>query len=337
MRVKLDQLSTSQRASAAVWQEVQGRAQAAGGSLGGVATVLGGLHPALFAIVGIAGAAVVAINAMSAASHELAEKAQELRRFAEITGLTTLQVQALRSEASKFGVTSEEAQTAIQAFTAKFEELRRGQGELLIQVRRVNPAIADQMQMTENAAEALTLLGRALDQVDNVFQRNSLVKAATNRGGLANANFLTGLNVGALTQQFSDAGKGLDENLIKKIAQLNVDIAKLDAQAKQAFTSIFAESTLEREKRFSQEWLTFAQSVKNFSLSGDLRFLLETVASIQIGGKGTILGDYFGIDYKAAYKAPGPAPSASGSAGAVRCRSRSRRCNKARLVKLQRR
>jgi hypothetical protein len=312
IKVKLDQLSTSQRASSAVWQEVQSRAQAASGSLGGVASVLGGLSPALFGIVGIAGAAVVAINAMSTSAHELAEKAQELRRFADVTGLTTTQVQALRSEASKFGLTGEEVQNSVQAFTAKFEQLRLGEGELLAQVRRVNPAIAEQMQVATNAGDALTLLGQALAQTDNVFQRNSLVKAATNRGGLANANFLTGLDVGQLTKSFADAGKGLDETLIKKLAQLNVEIAKLQAQAKQALAEGFSEGQLEREKSFAKEWLDFARSARDFALSGDLRFLLQTVASVRIGGKGTLLGDAFGIDFSAGYKAPASAaPAAS--------------------------
>lgn len=312
VRTKLDQVTTSQRAGAAVMQEFQTRAQSAAGALGGVGSVLGSIHPALFAVAVVAGTVIAALNAMSAAAHDLADKAQELRRFAEIAGLTTAQVQALRSEASKFGVTADEAQSAIQAFTAKFEELRLGQGELLTQVRRVNPALAEQMQMATNAGDALTLLGQALTQVDNVFQRNALVKAATNRGGLSTANFLAGINVGALTQQFSDAGKGLDENLIKKIAQLNIDVAKLESQAKQTFAQVFAESTLEREKEFAKGWLSFAQSVRDFALSGDLRFLLQTILTVKVGGKGTILGDYFGIDYQAGYRAPASAaPRAS--------------------------
>jgi hypothetical protein len=300
---KLGQLSTQQKATSVILQDFQSRMAMATGSTGVLGAALAALGPVGLGVAATLGAGVLALNAMSNAAHNLAEKAQELRRFSEVTGLTTAQVQALRSEAGKFGVTSDEAQTAIQNFTARFDDLRRGQGELLTQIRRVNPALADQMQMTTNAGDALTLFAQGLAKVDDVFQRNALVKAATGRGGIGAAQFLASLNVDQLTQSYIAAGKGLDDGLIKKLAQLEIDIQKTSKAASQAIASIFSEETLQLELRYQKGWLDFANSVKSFAISGDLRYLLETILKVQIGGPGTLLGK-LGIDYSAGYKAP---------------------------------
>jgi hypothetical protein len=270
-----DQLSKGQKAAAVAVQDLNARLSASMGPLGSLGQILGTIGPAGIAIgVGL-GAAIIALKAMSDAAHQLAEKAQELRRFSEITGLTTAQVQALRSEASKFGVTSDEAQTSIQQFTARFNELRLGSGELLTQIRRINPALADQMAMTTNAGDALTLFGQALQNVDNIFQRNALVKAAAGRGGLSVAAFFSGLDVGKVTQAFEDAGKGLDRNLIHKLAQLEIDIKKTSAKAQQNIASIFAEDVLEAQKRWAEQWLKVTEAAKNFTLSDDLKTFIQ--------------------------------------------------------------
>jgi hypothetical protein len=285
---------------------VQGQLVALSAGAGPVGVFLSALGPwGLAAAIGI-GAATKAMSAMSEASHELAQKSQELRMFSEATGLTTTQVQALRAEAGKFGLTSEEIQSAIQQFTARFNELRVGQGELLTQVRRVNPALADQMAGAKDAAEAMTLFGQALAQTGNIFERNALVRAGAGRGGLAAANFFANVDVNALTQSYEAAGKALDKNLIDKLAKLEIEIAKTSAKAKQNIASIFAEDDLQVELRWAKGWLEFSESVKNFSISGDLRYLLESILKIQIGGPGTLLGK-MGIDYSAGYKVQQPA------------------------------
>ena len=244
-------LSRAQQAAAVVTQDLSARVMATSNSIGLLGTVLTRLGPVGITVGVTVGAAALALKVMSDASHELAQKAEELRRFSEITGLTTLQVQALRTEASKFGVTSEEAQTAIQNFTARFNELRVGQGELLTQVRRINPALADQMAAARTAGDAMTLFGKALQNVDDVFQRNALVRAAAGRGGLSVASFFSGLNVDELTRSAEQADRALNEHLIKRLAQMEIEIQKSSANAKKNITSIFAEPILETESKFS--------------------------------------------------------------------------------------
>ncbi len=264
-----EQQSRAAQAGAVAMADFNARVAAAAGSAGTLGQVLSSLgRGGVVAAAGI-GLAVLAIKAMSDASHDLAEKSIELRRFADVTGLTTIQIQALRSEAAKFGLTGDDIQSSIQQFTARFNELRIGQGELLTQVRRLDPALAVQMQSMTNAGDALTLFGQALLKVDNIFERNALVKAATGRGGLINAGFLTGLNVDAVTKSFVDAGKGIDDNLIRKIAQLEVDIHKLSGKAKQDMASIWAVPILEMERDIAAWFAKLGEKMKQFKARAD--------------------------------------------------------------------
>lgn len=279
---KYGEAGAAARAYAQATQAVNSQISMLSGGAGQLGSILSAIGPAgIAAAVGI-GATVLAISAMVSASHDLAQKSQELRAFSEATGLSTAQVQALRSEASRFGVTSEEAQTAIQHFTASFNELRVGQGALLTQVRRVNPALADQMAGATDAATAMTLFGKALQQTDNIFERNALVKAAAGRGGLRTAAFLSGLDVDAVTQSYVNAGKALDDNLIKKLAQLEIDIAKTSSKARDNVASIFAQPVLEAQLYFVRNFLTFSEYAKNFTLSDGLKTYLSIV------GKGVL-------------------------------------------------
>lgn len=275
LKDKFGQAGVGAKAFAAATTGVSSQLIALSAGAGPVGVFLSALGPwGLAAAVGV-GAAEQSLSAMSSAAHDLAQKSQQLRDFSEATGLTTAQVQALRSEASKFGVDSDTAQNAIQNFTARFNDLRIGQGELLTQVRRLNPALADQMASVTNAGDALTLFGHALENVDNVFQRNSLVKAATGRGGISAAQFLSGLDVNKVTQGYIDAGKALDDGLIRKLAQLEIDITKTSNKARENIASIFAEPVLEGQKQFAKLFLDISEGAKNFKVSGDWSTFIE--------------------------------------------------------------
>lgn len=282
LKDKFGQAGLGAKAFAAATSGVSGQLIALSAGAGPVGVFLSALGPwGVAAAVGL-GAAEKAFSAMSDAAHDLAQKARELKDFSEATGLTTDQVQALRSEASKFGVDSDKAQSAIQNFTARFNELRVGQGELLTQMRRLNPALADQMAGATDAASALTMFGKALQQTDNIFERNALVKAATGRGGISSAQFLSGLDVNKVTQSYVDAGKALDDNLIKKLAQLDIDVQKTSSKARENIASIFAQPVLEAQLNFNKNMLALSEIAKSFTISPALQALLS------IGAKGLL-------------------------------------------------
>ncbi|MCK1583273.1 hypothetical protein IVB03_27845 [Bradyrhizobium sp. 168] len=261
-----DQLTNSQKALGIVTSDLNARVQASAGSFGVVGNALTALGPYGLAAAATIGTLVAALNFASDAAHHLADKAKSLREFAESTGLTTQQVQALSSEAGKFGIDSDTLSGGLQKFTAGFQQLRLGTGDLLTQIRRINPALADQIQGAQDAATAFTLFGRAVAQTDNIFQRNALLKAGLGKGSaIFGAFFETAPDVSALTNAFATAGKGIDDNMIKKLAQLQVEIDKTNSAASKTFASIFAVPVLEGEKQYASLLLEIAKAMKEIS------------------------------------------------------------------------
>lgn len=275
--IRYDQAGIAARATAAATQGVNLQLVALAGGAGPVGTFLSALGPWGFAAAVGLGAASKAFSSMTESADALASKARALRDFADVTGLTTNQVQALRSEASKFGVTADDAQSAIQNFTARFDELRNGSGELLTQIRRINPALADQMAGANNAADALTMFGKALQNVDNIFQRNALVKAATGRGGLSAAQFLTGLDVNAVSGKFKAT---LTDPMIDELQRLSIEVDKTTSRAQQNFASIYSVQVLQAQKQFADGMLKVSEWARDFKVSDDLRLVLYGAATL---------------------------------------------------------
>jgi hypothetical protein len=274
IQTKLGQTTGVTKATATAAQAFNLQIAAMAGGLGITGQVLSAFGPWGFAAAAGLGAVQAGLSFVSDRAHELAQKAKEVKEFSEATGLTTAQFQALRSEAGKFGIDSETMASGISKFTAGFAELRLGQGDLLTQVRRVNPALADQMQRTTDAATAFTLFGKAVSETDNIFQRNALLKAGMGKGSsVFGAFFESKPDVAGLTAAFTAAGKGIDDNLIKKIAQLQIDIDKTRGAANTIFSSAFGSATLEAEKQFANILLDAAKTFKLIvDYSKDIKF-----------------------------------------------------------------
>ncbi|MBR0855489.1 hypothetical protein [Bradyrhizobium liaoningense] len=260
---KLGQVTTAQKAAAPVAAAYNAQISSLTGNLGLTGQVLQALGPAGIATAVGLGAVVAVLSLASEKSHELAAKAKELKEFSEATGLSTTQFQALRAEAGKFGIDSDTLATGLGRFTEGFNALRNGEGELLTQIRKINPALADQMQQVTDTASAFTLFGKAVASSDNIFQRNALLKAGLGRGASTyGALFDSAPNVAAITDAYKAAGKGIDENMINKLRQLQIDIDKTRSAASGIFASAFGTSTLEAEKRYAETMVDIAKSFK---------------------------------------------------------------------------
>jgi hypothetical protein len=281
-----DQLAGSQKALGVITSDLNGRVQASAGSFGVVGQALTALGPAGLASAAALGLAATGFYAASAGAHELAQKARELKDFSESTGLTVTQVQALRSEATKFGVDSDTLQAGLQKFTTGFQDLRLGTGDLLTQVRRINPALADEMAAATDTATAFTLFGRAVAQTTNIFERNALARAGLGKGGPSVAEFLGNVgDVKALASAYDAAGKGLQSGMIDKLKDLDLQISKTTGAARQNLETIFAEPVLNAELRFAQGFLSISEIAKNFTISDNLKKLLSIgLSSIPIVG-----------------------------------------------------
>ncbi|MEH2476250.1 hypothetical protein V1281_002581 [Nitrobacteraceae bacterium AZCC 2161] len=313
---KYGQVTGAQKAFGIASQTVNLQVAALASGLGLTGQVLSAFGPWGFAAAVGLGAVQSALSLASEKSHELAQKAKEIKEFSEATGLTTTQFQALRSEAGKFGIDSESLASGLSKFTSGFENLRLGQGDLLTQIRRINPAIADQMQQTTDAATAFTLFGKAVEATDNIFQRNALLKAGMGKGASTfGAFFESAPDVSALTASFASAGRGLDENLIQKLKQLQIDIDRTKSAANTTFALIFGSSTLEGEKAYAQGLLEIAKYAREFSLSADFHKLIDYKVGANAGtavsvGAGAATGAAIGAAGGAFFGGIGALPGA---------------------------
>lgn len=313
-----DQLAGSQKALGVITSDLNSRLQAQAGSFGVVGQALTALGPGGLAAAATVGVLAAAFYAASAGAHELAAKARELKDFSESTGLTVNQVQALRSEATKFGVDSDTLQAGLQKFTTGFQDLRLGTGDLLTQIRRINPALADQMAAATSTADAFTLYGKAVAQTTNIFERNALARAGLGKGGPTVAEFLGNVgDVNALTAAYDAAGKGLQKNMLDKLAELDLQISKTTGKARENFSSIFAEQTLKAELDFANGMLKISEYAKGFKLSDDFRKFVDVVSNPIFAGivGGSIAGAVGGSFFAGVGAVPGAI--AGGVAGGV--------------------
>lgn len=238
-------------------------------SLGIFGTFLSGLGP-IGVATGAAIAGVVAvIYEMSKAANELAARSQQIRGFAEATGLATREVQALAEQGSKFSLTGEQVENALQRLAANLDEARRGTGALYEDLYRINPELAHQVAAARNVAAAYDVLGNAIrraQEANNAPQANALARAAFGQhpgeeGNLAASVSRAG-GVNALAAAYQNAGRALDDGLLKRLATLRAENAQLEQQAKDISASMFAEDVLERANALDRVMLSIAEHAK---------------------------------------------------------------------------
>src|SRR5262245_36073947 len=256
------QLSRTQQIYAEAQGAINAQAQAFAGQLGGMGQALGSIGTVGLAAAAGIGAVVTAFKAASDQAHDLGQKAVDLKKFSDVTGFSTNQVQALRIEAGKLGISSEDAESAMQRFTISFEELRQGGGRALEVLRRYKPDIADQMQQTESAARAVSLLSQAFQGL-SVSEQNALSRAF---GGRGTDPRLFQINLQAATQAFGASGRGLSTDQIEQLNQLMKENIELTRQWKEGFAKLFAADLLTAENEFLRTLIDINAELKKVSL-----------------------------------------------------------------------
>ena len=247
-------------------------------SIGPAGSALVALGPGGVAAAAGVGLLVSILQKLSNVANNLADEAIHVREFANAAGLATDQVQALTEAGAAKGLSPEQVQTFVERFSTQVEQLRRGIGELLDQINRVDPALAGQIASARSVAEAWDIVAKAYRDADlagETFRRNAIARAiGGNRGGLTTGTLLGvsaesgGLD--ALTASIRNAGGMIDKELIDKLARLRTEIDQTGKDANKIFASIFAEGMLENEKRFAETLLDIAKVAKDFSISPSL-------------------------------------------------------------------
>lgn len=273
-------------------QAANDNAQMFAARAGAVGSALAGLGPAgLAAAAGIV-VATLGMHKLVQEVNALADRGGKMVDFAETTGLTTTQLQALQKAAAGVGIDSEKVGTGFERFTVQLEQLRRGSGDLFEALNRIDPALTDQLAATRDAGQAWDLFARGVAKADRELA-NVASKAAFGRTGIPFTR-LAGANNEAGGLAGLEQGLGrvnvLTAEQLRRWDELKDQIDITAKTARDNIVSIFADDVLQAQLKFYQMMLGISQAAKKFSLSPELRSFLDKSGTIwrilQRGGRG---------------------------------------------------
>lgn len=225
--------------------------------LGPVGSALIGMGPAgLVAAAGL-GAVIAAVGKLNDVANELAAKSQKLLVFKEVTGLTTDEIQGLTDKTQKYGKSQDETTTAIERATVAWDQLRNGQGAAFDQIRKIDPALLEQLAGAKSTAEALNILATAYKRAGDEAQRAAIARAFFGKGNTSTgAAILGGIadsgSVAQLAAEAKAAGGTLDKDLIPKLRDMKVQIDEIKDRTKNIWGTAFAENQLQAQKEAAE-------------------------------------------------------------------------------------
>lgn len=263
---------------------VQGPLGPIAGRLSSLGTLVGGVGLG-FAATGIAvGVFAVALVKALAAVNALADRAGKMVDFAETTGLTTTQLQALQKAASFVGIEADKVGTGFEKFSVEMEKLRRGSGELFEAMNRIDPALTNQLAHTRDLGEAWDVFSVAVIKAKqaNLELANAAARAGFGRQGIPFTR-LAGATVEAGNLAAMEAGLGrvnvLTFEQLKRWDEIKDRTDFLSKTARDNLLSIFADDFLETQEKAATQLHRLSEIAKNFAMSDDLRKLINGPAN----------------------------------------------------------
>lgn len=296
-------------------QAANDNAQMFAARLGPIGGALSALGPAgLTAAAGL-GAAALGAHKLVTEVNALADRAGKMVDFAETTGLTTTQLQALQKAAAFVGIDVDKVGQGFERFSVQLEELRRGSGELFNALNRIDPALTDQIAGTRDAGQAWDIFARALARADRELA-NVAAKAAFGRTGIPFTRLAGATNeaggIAALEQGLGRVNTLTVEQL-KRWDELKDRIDFTSKTARDNLVSIYADDVLAGQLKFYEALLLVSQTAKTFQLAPDLKTLITFLASPVSGVAAYVIGQ----GTRAAFGGGSSTPSASPSAPAA--------------------
>jgi hypothetical protein len=260
--------------------DLKGRAAALAGSTGIAGTALLGLGPVGLTVAAALGAVYLAFDRIKEGAKAAGVYARDIRDFANATGFSTAQVQALSDVLQQNGIAQDKARSGLEKFSVAREEARRGDGELYQTLRRTSAALAEQFAASRSAPEALGVFIKALQQADETT-RAFLARAAFGRGGVAFAQSLLDIagrgGLGAITEAAIKAGAALDAGLIEKQAQAAIDAERkaqiVERNWNQAYGNIY------------KQWKDFLKNVLGLDANNEIAISLKVRIATENAGK----------------------------------------------------
>ena len=250
---------------------VSGQLVALSAGAGPVGVFLSALGPwGLAASVGLM-LAEVAMHALVESAKKVGDSSIELVKFSAATGLSIDQLTAFKKAGAQLGIESSDVEQRLARFTQQLHALNDATGPLYLEILKVNPAIADQMVKTHDAAEQINLYAKAWTDA-SFAQRSMMDKIAFGRGGN-----IFGQVMGSITDQ-----GGLDATVAKigqfkvftqqeteEMARMGIQIKENDKIAEKFTASITAMATLKAMVAWSEQGKQFAISMKEAADEAD--------------------------------------------------------------------
>lgn len=233
---------------------------------GPVGTFLASMGPwGIAAAVGL-GTATAAFSAATNEASRFSNEMLQVRDAARAVDLSTLQLQGIKDVGEQFALSGEKINATLQRFTAQMDDFRKGQGELFGLIKRIDPALADEMAATRDNAAALQLLSKAYEQAGTSRQKLDRLIGGRN-GGSVGLLFESLGDINQITSDFEKSGDAIDKNLIDKVAKLRTEIDNMAGNARNNFASIFSVQVLELEKEFVDGVLSISRVSKDIAQS----------------------------------------------------------------------
>lgn len=154
--------------------------------------------------------------------------ADAIAKTADSIGITTDKLQEYQYIADRSGVSTQQLNSGLQAFSRRLGDLRAGTGMLNTLLSKNNEALKDQLTSVDNASDALDIFMGHMQGVENQSDRNALAAAAFGRtAGIAMTNMVD--NIDTLQKRYKRLGLSIDEDLLRQSEKAKDSIDDLGA------------------------------------------------------------------------------------------------------------
>lgn len=268
--------------TAIAFDNMQARFLRLSSQLGLLGSVMRGFGPTGLVLAGTLGGAALAFDLLVNRAQEFARKLGDLKDAAKTIGLTTDQLQSLRGAGKEFGATGDEIAASIGRFSIEMDQLRQGSGELLQQIRRIDPALADQLAGTKDNVTALDLYARAWSQAAEA-QKNALAKAGFGKSGLNVGQVLGVVNdaggLDALASKARQTGGIIQSDIIDRLDDLQKQLERTRNATGKNFNLLFSENALKHDLEVAQDLEKISEILRDFKPSTAWQRFLDWITT----------------------------------------------------------
>lgn len=246
-----------------VVQAVRSRVEGLAARGGAVSGIISGWGPAGLGAAAGLGGVYLAIDRINEIAEDFSAKAQKIRDSAAALGLTTTTIQALNEAGGRVSLTGDQVAQGLARFGQASDEARRAQGDLYTTIRRVDPALAEQLLTTRDQAAALDILARAYQRADQA-QRLTLSKVLGKDAGFGNLLAEINRAGGVRSLTAAQADEAIPQQVIERVTKLRIEIANIRERTSNIWGQIFSPDVLESQKRSAEFWERVAKAAERF-------------------------------------------------------------------------